>query len=71
MDWRGLIAAILAGGLAFTLVVGVGGAVWQGRALGEKGGEVLIAICVAAVSAISTYLASRRNNHNGNNKRED
>lgn len=60
MEWKGLIAAILAGGLAFTLVIGVAGAVWQGRPVGERGGEVLIAICVAAVSAISTYLANKR-----------
>ena len=59
MEWRGLIAAILAGGLALTLVLGVAGAVFEGRPLGEKGGEVLVGICVALVAAISTYFASR------------
>ena len=67
MDWRGLIAAILAGGLALTLVLAVFGGVWAGRQIGEKGGEVMIAICVAAISAISTYLAARKNG-NGEGK---
>lgn len=61
LDWRGLIAAILAGGLALTLVLAVFGGVWSGRPIGEKGAEVMIAICVAAVSAISTYLAAKNN----------
>ena len=60
MNWRGLIAAILAGGMALTLVVGVTGAVWQGRfPLGDKGGEVLVGICVAMVSAITAYMATK------------
>lgn len=59
MNWRGLIAAILAGGLALTLVLGVGGAVWQGRALGEKGGEVLVGIFVAMAAAITAYMATK------------
>lgn len=62
MDWRGLIAAILAGALALTLVLGVFGAVWEGRAIGEKGGEVLVGICVAIVAAITAYFTTR-NNH--------
>lgn len=65
MNWRGLIAAILAGGLSLTLVIGVMGAVWQGRfPLGDKGGEVLVGVCVAMVAAISTYFATK----NGNNE---
>jgi hypothetical protein len=59
LDWRGLIAAILAGGLSMTLVLAVAGGVWGGRPLGEKGGEVMVAICVAIVSALSTYFAAR------------
>lgn len=63
MNWRGLIAAIMAGGLALTLVVGVTGAVWQGKfPLGDKGGEALIAIAVAMATAISTYFATRNGN---------
>lgn len=59
IDWRGLIAAIMAGGLALTLVIGVFGAVWQGRPVGEKGGEVLVGIFVAMAAGIGTYLATR------------
>lgn len=63
IDWRGLIAAILAGGLSLTLLLGIGGAVfWNRYPIGDKGAEVLIAIIVAMVAAISTYIAAR-NNH--------
>lgn len=62
MEWRGLIAAILAGGMALTLVIGVTGAVWQGRPIGERGGEVLVGIFVAMGTAIGVYLAAR-NSH--------
>jgi hypothetical protein len=63
LDWRGLIAAILAGGLSLTLLLGVAGAVWWDRyPIGDKGAEVLIAIIVAMVAAISTYFAAK-NNH--------
>lgn len=62
MEWRGLIAAILAGGLALTLIIGVSGATWQGRPLGEKGGEVLVGIFVAMAAGVTAYLAARNGN---------
>lgn len=62
-EWRGFIAAVLAFGLSLTLVLGVGGAVFQGRALGEKGGEVLVGVLVATVAAISTYFATKNHNN--------
>jgi hypothetical protein len=60
-EWRGFIAAILAFGLALTLILAVAGGVWAGRPLGEKGGEVMVAILVATVAAISTYFATKPN----------
>lgn len=65
IDWRGLIAAILAFGLSVTLILGVAGGVWANRPIGEKGAEVMIAICVAMIAAISAYFATRNNNHKG------
>ena len=68
LEWRGLIAAILAGGLSLTLILAVAGGVWAQRPLGDKGGEVMVAICVAMVAAISTYFAARNNHKNGETK---
>ena len=44
--------------MALTLVIGVTGAVWNNRPVGEKGGEVLVGIFVAMGTAIGVYLAS-------------
>lgn len=66
-EWRGLIAAILAAGLSFSLVVGVAGAVWQGRPVTEKGGEVLVGIFVAMAAAVTAYIATT-NHRNGDKK---
>jgi hypothetical protein len=64
LDWRGLIAAMLAGGLVLTLILGVAGAVfWNRYPIGDKGAEVLIAICVAITASIATYFAAKNNNH--------
>lgn len=59
LDWRGLIAAIMAAGLAVALVMAIAGLIMEKRQISEKGAEVMVAICVAMVAAISTYLASR------------
>ena len=60
MNYRGIIAAIMAGGLTLTLVIGVTGAVWQGHfPLGNKGGEVLVGIFVAMATAITAYMATK------------
>lgn len=61
IDWHGLIAAILAFGLTLTLIIGVLGATWSGRPLGEKGGEVLVGIFVAMGAAITAYMVRSRN----------
>lgn len=58
-EWRGFIAAILAFGLSLTLILAVGGGVFAGRPLGDKGGEVMVAILVAMVAAISTFFATK------------
>ncbi len=59
MNWHGLIAAILAGGLALALVISISGLIFRDRPITDKGAEVMVAICVAMVAAISTYLASK------------
>ena len=59
MEWRGIVVAILATGLSVTLVVAVVSFSLEGRPFSDKGAEIMIAICVAMVAAISAYLASR------------
>jgi hypothetical protein len=61
MEWRGIVVTVLAVGLSLTLVVATVGFVLEGRPFSDKGAEVMIAICVATVAAISAYLASTRN----------
>lgn len=62
INWRGLIAAILAAGLSLTLVMSIVELLFVDRPMSEKGTEVMVALTVAMVAAISTYLASK-NNH--------
>ena len=62
INWRGLIAAILAGGLSVTLVLSIAELLFLNRPMSEKGTEVMVALTVAMVAAISTYLASNSEN---------
>lgn len=63
MNWRDIVALVLAGGLSGALVIAVFGMVYRDRQLGEHGAEVLVAIGVAMVAVLSTYMA--RNHKNG------
>lgn len=60
MNWYGLIAAIIAGSLGLTLLIGVAGAVWAGRSLGDKGAEVIVGIFTILGAALTAYFAMKK-----------
>ena len=60
-NWYGLVAAIIAVSLGATLLIGVGGAVVAGRAISDKGGEVLVGIFAILGGALTAIIATRKN----------
>lgn len=59
MDYRGVVALIIAVSVGGALIVGIGGLAWQGRPLSETGGEALVALGGAMVGALAGYIAGR------------
>lgn len=67
MDYRGIVALIIAISVGATLILGIGGLAWWGKPLTEAGGEALVALGGALVGALAGYIAGRQTNGGNTN----
>lgn len=56
MNWRGMIASILAGSLGSAFLLAVFGIIYRDRQLGQHGAEVLAVIGGGMISIVSYYM---------------
>jgi hypothetical protein len=62
MDYRGLVAAIIAGSLGITMIIGAVGLVMRNTPISERGLNAVIAIGSALAGGVAGYIGGRRTN---------
>jgi uncharacterized membrane protein YeaQ/YmgE (transglycosylase-associated protein family) len=72
VEWRGLVAAILAVGIAGAVIAGLIGTVFNNRSLSLEEETLFAGIVGGMVAALAGYLASKdANGKNGKDKDQD
>ena len=61
-EWRGLVAIILAAGVAISVVALCMGAVLQDETISAQGAALIETVLGASVGAVATYLGGRGGN---------
>lgn len=59
MDYKGIVATIIAGTLGASLMLAVVSISWQHRPLGDKGNEAMVAIISGMLVALGYYMGGR------------
>lgn len=59
MDYKGVVATIIAGTLGASLMLAVVSISWQHRPIGEKGSEAMVAIISGLLVALGYYMGGK------------
>jgi len=59
MDYRGIVASIIAGTIGTGFILIIIALAWRDKQLTDKGGEVLIALVAVFGAALGYYMGSR------------
>jgi hypothetical protein len=68
MNYRGLVAMIIAGSLGASVMLTITGLAWRDKQVGEAGGQVLIATVSGMLVALGYYMGSKQNGKNEEKK---
>ncbi len=64
MDYRGIVAAIIAGTIGTGFIMIILALAWRDKQITDKGGEVMIALVSGMLMALGYYMGSQRNGGN-------
>jgi hypothetical protein len=64
MDYKGIVAMIIATTLGASMIVTIAGLAWRDKQVSEQGGQVLIALTSGLLVALGYYMGSKSNGGN-------